>query len=199
MSMSLLNSSITQSDDNLYFPLSLIISPSNLDTEVAVHHIEAGQQRRDQVGLVTPHQRGGLVELCQHVALAHQQAEVVREFFLKKILSVTSLLLLVWNESETRYGSVKSDYSHPAGERSTKDSSLAIIPLSSVDISFKSNSPDLHERQPEPGPGPAHGGPHGGQVPHTRRDVRGLRIQLLNLLEQVPQLLFRAQQSLVTQ
>ena len=56
---------------------------SHLDTEVAVHHIEAGQQRGDEVGLITSHERRGLVELCQHLPPAHQQTKVVSQLFLK--------------------------------------------------------------------------------------------------------------------
>ena len=93
----LLNPSITQSEDSLYFPPSLsdCCLPSHLDTEVTVHNIEAGQQRGDEVGLVAPHEGGGLVELLQHVALAHQQTEVVRELFLKRYSLLVSVSVLL--------------------------------------------------------------------------------------------------------
>ena len=191
---------LNQKISSLYFPLSLsdCCLPSHLDTEVTVHNIEAGQQRGDEVGLVAPHEGGGLVELLQHVALAHQQTEVVRQLFLKRysLFSECFCVAGVWSESETQYGSVKGDYSHPAGERFIRDTSLVIIPPPYQIFIPRVYHPDLHEGEPEPGPGPAHTGPHCRQVPHTRRDVRGLRIQLLNLLEQVPQLLLRAQQAL---
>ena len=107
--MSPLNPSITQSEDKLpsiFLSLCLIVF-SHLDTEVTVHHIEAGQQRRDEVGLVASHEGRGLIELCQHLTLAHQQTKVVSQFFLKDTLSVTEA---VWDESETREGSVKGNY-----------------------------------------------------------------------------------------
>ena len=88
---------LNQKISSLYFPPSLsdCCLPSHLDTEVTVHNIEAGQQRGDEVGLVAPHEGGGLVELLQHVALAHQQTEVVRELFLKRYSLLVSVSVLL--------------------------------------------------------------------------------------------------------
>ena len=76
--------------------LALLLHVAYLDAEVAVDHVEAGEKGGDEVGLVRPDETGGLVELCQHLLLADQQLEVVRQFLLHESQSEGRVHLILY-------------------------------------------------------------------------------------------------------